>query len=97
MAEQRIVLITGGNTGIGCEAVKAFLQSERNYLILMGSRSPEKADAAIKQLKTEVPNTSSTLESLQVDIASDESIERAFETVRSSHGRIDALVNNAGE
>ncbi|KAK9423410.1 hypothetical protein SUNI508_04304 [Seiridium unicorne] len=96
MAEKRIVLITGGNTGIGYEAVKALLQSDRPYLILMGCRSPDKAKAAIEQLRSEVPNTPSTVEPVQIDIASDESIEKAFAHVKASYDHVDALINNAG-
>ncbi|EMR65559.1 putative short chain protein [Eutypa lata UCREL1] len=94
--KKKIVLITGGNTGIGYETVKALLQSSQAYLVLMGSRSLEKAKAAIEQLKTEVPQTASSVEALQIDVASDESIEKAFETVKASYGHIDSLINNAG-
>ncbi|KAK6202076.1 hypothetical protein LQW54_009034 [Pestalotiopsis sp. IQ-011] len=96
MGDRRIVLITGGNAGIGYEAVKAFLQSDRSYHILMGSRSIEKANAAIEQLKSEVPGSPSTVDVVQVDIAEDQSIEKAFSHVQASHGHIDALINNAG-
>ncbi|KAI1841803.1 hypothetical protein JX266_011980 [Neoarthrinium moseri] len=96
MTEKRIVLITGGNTGIGYEAVKALLQSDRAYIILMGSRSVENAKTAARRLETEVPNTLSAVEPVQVDIASDESIKMALEHVKASHDHIDALVNNAG-
>lgn len=37
-----------------------------------------------------------TVEPLVVDLASDESIESATETVKSKFGRLDALINNAG-
>lgn len=97
MDQKRIVLITGGNTGIGYEATKAFLESEQTYLVLMGSRSLEKAQIAIERLKSEVSDASNTVEPLQVDIASDESIEKALEQVKSKHGHIDALINNAGK
>jgi NAD(P)-dependent dehydrogenase (short-subunit alcohol dehydrogenase family) len=97
MADKKIVLITGGNAGIGYEAVKAFLQSDKMYLVLMGCRSVEKADAAVRQLGTEVPTTSSTVEPIQIDISSDSSIEKAVEVVKSSYGHIDVLVNNAGK
>ncbi|KAI0139284.1 hypothetical protein BJ166DRAFT_630788 [Pestalotiopsis sp. NC0098] len=96
MGDRRIVLITGGNAGIGYEAVKAFLQSDRSYHILMGSRSIEKANAAIEQLKSEVPGSPSTVDVVQVDIAEDQSIEKAFAQVQASHGHIDSLINNAG-
>lgn len=101
MADQKIVLITGGNTGIGYETVKAFLQSEQQpYCVLMGSRSLDKAHAAIAQLQTEVPQATANhhrVEAVQIDVASDESIQKAVETVKASHSHLDALINNAGK
>ena len=87
-------MITGGNTGVGFEAVKAFLQSPKPYHILMGSRSLEKANAAIATLQVEVPETQSTVEAVQVDLRSDESIEKAYQQVKNSPGQLDILINN---
>jgi NAD(P)-dependent dehydrogenase (short-subunit alcohol dehydrogenase family) len=96
MSSRTIVLVTGGNNGIGFETVKALLESTKPYHILMGSRSLAKAQTAIETLKSEVPETSNTVEILQVDLTSDESIEKAFEQVKSKHGYLDVLINNAG-
>ena len=96
MASRKIVLVTGGNNGIGYETVKALLESKKPYHILMGSRSVEKAKTAIETLKAEVPETSNTVEILQVDLTSDESIEKAFEDVKKGYGYLDVLINNAG-
>ena len=97
MAAKKVVLITGGNNGIGYEIVKALLQStKQTYNVLMGSRSLDKANKAIDNLKQEVPTTESTVEAVQVDVTSDKSIETAFEQVKAKHDHIDALVNNAG-
>ena len=90
------VLITGANSGIGYEAVKALLQSTKDYHILVGARSMEKANGAIDSLKAECPQSKSTMEPLPVDLSSDESIEKAFDQVKKSPGYLDALVNNAG-
>ncbi|KAJ5771638.1 hypothetical protein N7520_002167 [Penicillium odoratum] len=92
----KIVIVTGGNGGIGYEAVKALFQSRKPYHIFMGSRSIERANDAIKELYKESPDSSNKVEPLQVDLTSDESIESAFEKVKSGVGYIDALVNNAG-
>ena len=88
--------VTGGNTGIGYETVKALYASSKPYKVLMGSRSLEKAKDAISKLKTEVPESKSEVEAIQLDIEDDESIEKAFEEVKSKYGRLDTLVNNAG-
>jgi len=92
-----IVLVTGGNGGVGYEAVKALFEAEKPYHILMGSRSLEKAAEAIKQIQNECPKATNKIEPLQVDLTSDESIVSAFEKVKSGPGYIDALVNNAGK
>lgn len=97
MAHPKVVLVTGANDGIGYEAAKAFLESDKaKYHVLLGSRSAEKGKLAVEKLHKEVPKTSSTVEILQVDVTSDESIEKAFEQVKANPGYVDALVNNAG-
>lgn len=88
--------ITGGNTGIGYETVKALYASSKPYKVLMGSRSLEKASDAISKLKAEVPESKSEVEAVQLDIEDDASIEKAFEEVKSKYGRVDTVVNNAG-
>ena len=96
MASPKVVLVTGGNNGIGYETVKAFLQSDIAYYVLLGSRSLEKAKLAIETLHKECPESTNTVEAVQVDLTSDKSIEKAFERVKTSPGHIDALINNAG-
>ena len=96
MAPTKVVFVTGGNNGIGYEAVKALLQSDKPHHILLGSRSLEKAKLAIESLKRECPESANTVEVVQIDLDSDESIEKAFEQVKANPGRLDTLVNNAG-
>lgn len=97
MSDKAVVLITGGNTGIGYETIKALYESSQAYTILMGSRSLDKATTAISSLHSEFPDVkSSEVIALQVDIEDDESIDKAFKEVESKYGRVDALVNNAG-
>lgn len=96
MTPRKVILITGGNNGIGYETVKAFLHSDKAYHILLGSRSLEKAKLAVETLYQECPESTNTIEVVQIDVTSDESIEKAFERIRDSLGHIDALINNAG-
>ena len=93
---KNIVLITGANSGIGWETVKALLQSQRQYHILLGARDLEKGNEALEKLKEDVPETSSAIELIQIDVADDASISNACENIQTSHGRIDTLINNAG-
>jgi NAD(P)-dependent dehydrogenase (short-subunit alcohol dehydrogenase family) len=93
----RVILVTGANTGIGYETVKAFLESARAYHVILGSRNLDKGKEAVAALKQQVPNTRNTVEVIQLDLTSDESIQSAYEQVESSHGRLDYLINNAGK
>ncbi len=91
-----VILITGANTGLGYEAVKALYKSSQAYEILLGSRTVSKGDEAVATLKTEVPSSASTVSVIQIDVESDSSIEAAFSTISEKYGRLDSLINNAG-
>jgi NADP-dependent 3-hydroxy acid dehydrogenase YdfG len=92
----RIVLITGANTGIGYQIVRALCSSNNAYNIILGGRSPSKIQEAITAAQTEFANTKSKLSPVQVDVESDDSINTAFNEVKSKFGKVDILVNNAG-
>ena len=70
--------------------------SSKAFHVIMGSRSLERAKQAIERLHTECPEATNTVDAIQLDVTSDESIENAFETIKTGHGRLDTLVNNAG-
>lgn len=95
MASKTIVVITGGNTGIGYEVVKALLASDRLYHIFLAGRDINKAEDAAKSSVAEI-ESKSTVEAVQVDVEDDESISKAFDKISSNQPRIDALINNAG-
>lgn len=97
MASSKVVIVTGGNAGIGYEAVKALFQSTKSYHVLMGSRSLEKGKLAAETIKKECPGAKNSLEAIQLDVTSDESIGKTFEHVKSSQGCLDVLVHNAGK
>ncbi|KAJ9640624.1 hypothetical protein H2204_003253 [Knufia peltigerae] len=96
MTSNQILLITGANTGLGYETVRSLCQSSTAYTILLGGRDMTKAEAAVKQVQAEFPNSPSTVKPIQVDIEDDTSINKAFEKVSSEYGYLDVLINNAG-
>jgi NAD(P)-dependent dehydrogenase (short-subunit alcohol dehydrogenase family) len=96
MANKTIVFITGANTGLGYEAVKALYKSDKPYEILLGSRDVSKGDEAISTLQKEVSSSPSAITTIQIDIESDDSIQKAYDTITSKYGKVDTLINNAG-
>jgi len=92
-----IILITGANTGLGFEAIKALFQSEKSYTLLLGGRDMSKAKAATSKAQFEFPKRKSTIHPVQIDIEDDDSISRLFEHISSEYGHLDVLINNAGK
>lgn len=89
----KIILVTGGNNGLGKESIKQ-LAKHNPKKIYMGSRSIERAQEAIQDIKNEVPNTSITF--LEMDLASFSSIKSAADAFLAENDRLDVLINNAG-
>lgn len=87
----RVFLVTGANTGIGLEASR--VMAERGARILLGCRSADKADAAIRSIRETAPDAE--LEHLALDLGDLESIRGAAERV-NREARLDGLINNAG-
>ena len=91
-----VTLVTGANTGIGYEIVKALCQSSTAYEIILGGRTLSKVEEAKQMLHSEHPSSPSTLSTVQVDVSSDASIDAASAAIKERHGRINILINNAG-
>ncbi|KAG8883643.1 hypothetical protein FRB97_006132 [Tulasnella sp. 331] len=82
MAQQEVILITGGNTGLGFQIVRALCNSDKPYHIILGGRSLSKVQDAIRSVEGEFPSSVSKLFPLQVDIEHDDSIQNAFEEIQ---------------
>ncbi|KAF7314032.1 Short-chain dehydrogenase/reductase family protein [Mycena chlorophos] len=88
----RIMLVTGGNSGIGYETVKQLLlKGARVYL---AARSEDKATAAIAKLDAETGGKRALF--LPLDLADLDSVRKASERFLELEERLDVLFNNAG-
>ena len=82
---------------IGLEIAKALFARPTPYHIMVGCRGNiSRAREAVSTLEQLCPESPSKAEPLLIDISSDDSILTAFECVKGKHGRLDAIINNAG-
>lgn len=97
MSDDRIVLVTGANRGIGYEAVKYLSQQLPHAKVLLSSRSVDSGYAAVKKMQVEVPDHDfSNVEVIQLDITDSESLAAAVETVLRKFGQLTDLLHNTG-
>jgi NAD(P)-dependent dehydrogenase (short-subunit alcohol dehydrogenase family) len=82
----RVALVTGGNKGIGLEVCRALVESGQFTVILTARNERFGSFAA----------ASVCCDFMELDTTSDKSISQCVEAVRTKHGGLDALVNNAG-
>jgi NAD(P)-dependent dehydrogenase (short-subunit alcohol dehydrogenase family) len=88
--EIRTVLITGGTDGLG-RATAIFL-AEQGYRVFAAGRNAEKR-AALDALARE---RKLSLETMEMDVCDDGSVDRAIAEIERRAGAVDALVNGAG-
>lgn len=89
----KVILVTGGNVGLGKQAVLEYARHNPG-LIWLGARSIQKANAAIDEIRQQVPNAA--IQVLELDLSSFASIKKAAATVLSTSPRLDILMLNAG-
>jgi len=81
---KKVIIVTGASSGFGKDTVKKFLK-EGNIVYAGARRVDRMKDIADLGAKT-----------LSLDVTSDESVNAFIKQIMTDHGRIDALVNNAG-
>ncbi len=88
-ADKRVALITGANKGIGLEIARQL--GHQGLTVVLGSRDPQKGQAAADALKAEGIDAHTV--KLEVTDAADREAVREF---LQQFGKLDVLVNNAG-
>jgi NAD(P)-dependent dehydrogenase (short-subunit alcohol dehydrogenase family) len=89
-ADRKCVLITGATDGLGKAA--AVLLAERGYRVFAAGRSAGKR----AQLDARASEKRLPLETLELDVCDDASVQEGVRKIIDSVGRIDVLINNAG-
>lgn len=80
----KVALVTGASSGIGEATVRRLLAD--GYKVYAGARRVERMQ----------PLQQAGAVLLALDVTDDASMVAAIDTIRKDHGRLDALVNNAG-
>ena len=89
--EGRVALVTGGNSGIGQTLAKAM--REAGAKVAIGGRRADRNAAALANLGAD----SSSAAAFELDVCDETSVERVIEEVVKRFGRLDILINNAGD
>ncbi len=89
--EKKVILITGGASGIGFGTIE-YLLEQGNYEIISFSRGEHNIELAKERLGT---NANKVL-FLQGDISKEEDCKRLYNEINSRFAKLDGLVNSAG-
>ena len=90
MTSKRQALVTGANKGIGLAIARGLAKA--GLSVWMGARDRARGEEAAKQLQSEGLD----VRFLEIDVANEDSVRSAAETVASKTGALHVLVNNAG-
>ncbi len=82
MSKAKVILITGASSGIG--RATAVHLAEAGFIVYAGSRTPEK-----------LPKLSN-LHPIKLDLKNYTQIKELVDTIVTTHGRLDIMINNAG-
>ncbi|MCK9895962.1 SDR family NAD(P)-dependent oxidoreductase [Frankia sp. AgB32] len=85
-----IVLITGGNRGLGFAAARSLIRT--GATVVIGARQEAGAGAAVEALG-EGPGKADWV---HLDVTSPSTVRTAATAIQNRYGRLDVLVNNAG-
>jgi len=86
----KVILVTGGTSGIGRSTAIAFAESG-GKVVITGRREKEGADVV-----TEIDERGGAAKFVRADVSSDEDVEKTIDFVLSTYGRLDVAFNNAG-
>jgi NAD(P)-dependent dehydrogenase (short-subunit alcohol dehydrogenase family) len=85
--EGKVVLVTGGTSGIGRAVALALAQADAK--VMAGSTNPKKVDAIRAEL-------GAGHDAVQIDVSDERSVKAAIAATVKKFGRLDAVVNAAG-
>jgi NADP-dependent 3-hydroxy acid dehydrogenase YdfG len=88
--EGKVVLITGGSTGIGAETAR--LLAERGAKVAIAARRKDKLDEVVVQ----IAENGGTARAYALDVTDKSAVQSVVAAIVADFGRLDVLINNAG-
>jgi 2-deoxy-D-gluconate 3-dehydrogenase len=88
--KERVAIVTGGNGGIGLGMARGLARAGAH--VVVAARNAEKSASAVREIERVGGHASA----VGVDVADEASVTRLVDAVRTRHGRLDVLINNAG-
>lgn len=88
--EGKIVLITGGSTGIGAETAR--LLAERGAKVAIAARRKDRLDEVV----ADIAAIGGTARSYALDVTDKSAVQSVVAAIIADFGRLDVLINNAG-
>ena len=88
----KIIVVTGGNSGLGYESVKAFAM--KGAEVVLASRSTEKGEEARTEILKVIPG--GKIKVMQLDLGDLDSVSSFATAFKENYKKLDVLLNNAG-
>lgn len=86
--QNKIALVTGGNSGIGFATAKRFVEEGAEHVYITGRRQAE-LDVAVKKIGKNVT-------AVRGDVTKLADLDALFATIKAKHNRLDTIFANAG-
>jgi NAD(P)-dependent dehydrogenase (short-subunit alcohol dehydrogenase family) len=95
--EPRVTNVLGANSGIGYETVLELAKESADFHILLGARTIEKGEKALRNIKDAASDSlKASISILAIEITDQISVDIAKDSIEGRYGKLDVLINNAG-
>ncbi len=90
--EGKVIIVTGGGSGIGLEAAKAL--ASKGAEVILAVRTVEKGDRAAAAIREVSPDANVSV--MHLDLGDPGLVKQFTDQFKSRYNRLDILINNAG-
>jgi NAD(P)-dependent dehydrogenase (short-subunit alcohol dehydrogenase family) len=94
MPNMKYIFITGATSGLGKAA--ALQLAAQGAVVIAASRNPKKGSVLLAEYRDKHPEGKGSIELIECDLGSMDSITMACEQVSESYDHLDMIINNAG-